>query len=65
MAAVAWGAAALLDRALPGPELLRELLTLALPVALGAAVYAWGITRLGIDDFAVLTRRVVGRVRGT
>ncbi|MFN8513231.1 MAG: murein biosynthesis integral membrane protein MurJ [Chloroflexia bacterium] len=63
MAAIAWGSSTLLSRTLPGPTLIRELLTLAIPVALGAAFYAWGITRLGIDDFAVLARRVVARVR--
>lgn len=62
MAAVTWGAATILARTLPGPMLVREILTLAIPVALGAALYAWGITRLGIDDFAVLARRVVARV---
>jgi putative peptidoglycan lipid II flippase len=63
MAAAAWGSATILARTLPGPTLVREILTLAIPVALGAALYAWGITRLGIDDFAVLARRVIGRVR--
>jgi putative peptidoglycan lipid II flippase len=65
MAAVAWGTSQALERTLPGPDLVREVLILALPVALGAAVYAWGITRLGIDDFAILARRVVAKVRGT
>ena len=32
-------------------------------VALGAAFYSWGITRLGIDDFAALARRVTARLR--
>jgi putative peptidoglycan lipid II flippase len=63
MAALAWGASTLLARTLPGPTLMREALTLALPVALGAAFYAWGITRLGIDDFAVLARRVTSGLR--
>lgn len=63
MAAVAWGASQGLERILPGPELVREVLVLVLPVALGAAIYAWGITRLGLDDFAILLRRVAGRLR--
>lgn len=63
MAGIAWGTSTLLARTLPGPTLIRELLTLAIPVALGAAFYGWGITRLGIDDFAVLARRVTSRLR--
>ena len=63
MAAVAWGSTTVLARTLPGPTLVREVLAIAIPVALGVALYAWGITRLGIDDFAVLSRRVVARVR--
>jgi putative peptidoglycan lipid II flippase len=62
MGLLAWVAALALERTLPGPALLREGLTLLLPVALGAACYAWGVTRLGIDEFAILTRRLLARV---
>ncbi len=62
MALIAWGSATILDRALPGPELLRELLTLIIPVGLGAICYAWGVTRLGVDEFAILSRRILGRL---
>jgi putative peptidoglycan lipid II flippase len=63
MAAVAWGAATGLDRTLPGPHLVREGLILLLPVALGAACYAWGVTRLGVNEFADLARRLLARLR--
>jgi len=63
MAAVAWGTSTALSNILPGPKLVREVFVIAIPVALGVALYAWGITRLGIDDFAVLSRRVVAKVR--
>lgn len=63
MAAITWGAATGLARVLPGPLLLREILTLILPVALGGACYAWGVTRLGVDEFAMLARRFLGRLR--
>lgn len=63
MAVVAWLAATALARTLPGPTLVREALTLLIPVGLGAAIYLWGITRLGLDDFAAIGRRVVARVR--
>ncbi len=63
MAIVAWGGATLIERSLPGPALLREILSLVVPVALGAACYAWGVTRLGVDEFAAITRRIIGRLR--
>lgn len=63
MAAVAWGAATGLGQILPGPALLREVLTLLIPVALGAVIYAWGVTRLGVDEFADLARRLLTRLR--
>jgi putative peptidoglycan lipid II flippase len=63
MALIARGASMLLTRTLPGPTLVREVLALAIPATLGAAFYAWGVTRLGIDDFAVLARRVTSRLR--
>ncbi len=63
MAAVAWGAASGLARFLPGPALVREVLTLVVPVGLGAACYAWGVTRLGVDEFADLARRLTARLR--
>ncbi len=63
MAVIAWGSATLIERTLPGPALLREALTLLIPVALGAACYAWGVTRLGVDEFATLARRVLARLR--
>jgi len=63
MALVAWGAATLIERNLPGPTLIREVLSLLLPIALGAACYAWGVTRLGVDEFADLARRLLGRLR--
>jgi putative peptidoglycan lipid II flippase len=63
MALVASGAATLIERNLPGPTLIREVLSLVLPIALGAACYAWGVTRLGVDEFADLARRLLGRLR--
>lgn len=63
MAALAWGAATGLARILPGPLFVREVLTLLLPVALGGLVYAWGVTRLGVDEFATIARRLLGRLR--
>jgi putative peptidoglycan lipid II flippase len=63
MALVAWGAATLIERNLPGPTLIREALSLLIPIALGAACYAWGVTRLGVDEFADLARRLLGRLR--
>ncbi len=63
MAAVAWGAATGLAQILPGPLFLREVLTLIIPVALGGLVYAWGVTRLGVDEFATLANRFLRRLR--
>jgi len=63
MAALAWGAATGLARILPGPLFVREILTLLLPVALGGLVYAWGVTRLGVDEFTTIARRLLGRLR--
>jgi putative peptidoglycan lipid II flippase len=63
MALVAWGGATLIDRTFPGPTLLREILSLTVPVALGAACYAWGVTRLGVGEFAAITRRITARLR--
>ncbi len=63
MAALAWSAATGLARILPGPTFVREVLTLIIPVALGGLVYAWGVTRLGVDEFATIARRLLGRLR--
>jgi putative peptidoglycan lipid II flippase len=63
MALVAAGSSALIERNLPGPTLIREVLSLLIPIALGAGCYAWGVTRLGVDEFADLARRLLGRLR--
>jgi hypothetical protein len=38
---------------------------LALPAAAGAAFYAWGVTRLGVGEFAALGRAVLRRLGRT
>jgi hypothetical protein len=61
MAALAYGLWLGVERLTPGlpvPRLGRELLALALPVAAGAAFYAWGVTRLGVGEFAAIARGV-------
>lgn len=63
MALVAWGSAALLGRVLPATRLYGELLILLIPVALGALCYAVGVTWLGVDEFAAIMRRLLGRFR--
>ena len=65
MAALAYGLALGVGRLTPGlplPRLGGELLALALPVAAGAAFYAWGVTRLGVGEFAAIARAVQRRV---
>lgn len=61
MGLLAYGLAAGIAAFLPGPRLPRELLALALPAAVGGAFYAWGVTRLGLDEFATIARALLRR----
>src|SRR5919199_1916645 len=61
MAALAYGLSLGVERLTPGlpvPRAGRELLALALPVVAGAAFYTWGVTRLGVGEFAAIARGV-------
>lgn len=62
MGLLAFGVSAGIARWLPGPRLPREWLALLLPAALGAAFYAWGVTRLGVGEFAAVARGLLRRV---
>ncbi len=56
MGLLAFGLATGIEAFLPGPALLRDGLALLLPAAAGAAFYAWGVTRLGVGEFAAIAR---------
>ncbi|MDP9370928.1 MAG: MATE family efflux transporter, partial [Chloroflexota bacterium] len=62
MGLLAFGLSRGLEAVVPGPRLLREGLALLVPAAAGAAFYAWGVTRLGVDEFAVLARGLLRRL---
>ncbi|HET8630593.1 MAG TPA: murein biosynthesis integral membrane protein MurJ [Thermomicrobiales bacterium] len=62
MALLAFALSRGLEGAVPGPRLVRESAALFLPAAAGAAFYAWAVTRLGVHEFASLTRAVRRRV---
>lgn len=62
MALLAFALSTGLERLVPGPRLARELSALVIPAAAGAAFYTWGVTRLGVAEFALVTRAVLRRV---
>ena len=62
MGLLAFGASAAIGRLDAGPSLLREGAAVLLPAALGAAFYAWGVTRLGVGEFAAVARALLGRL---
>jgi putative peptidoglycan lipid II flippase len=59
MAALAWAVASGIERTLPGPALIREAAALFVAAGLGALVYAWGVTRLGITEFTALASAIL------
>ncbi|HEX5502148.1 MAG TPA: murein biosynthesis integral membrane protein MurJ [Thermomicrobiales bacterium] len=63
MALLAYALSRGLEGAVPGPRLLRESAALFLPAAAGAAFYAWAVTRLGVHEFASLTRAARRRLK--
>ena len=62
MGLLAFGLATGIEAFLPGPALLRDGLALLLPAAAGAAFYAWGVTRLGVGEFAAIARALLRKV---
>jgi hypothetical protein len=65
MGAIALGCWLGLAAAIPADEGgWREIVLVAVPAAAGAAVYGGMLSRLGVDEFAVVREAILGRVRG-
>lgn len=64
MGAVAYGALMGVERLLPGGGGLAEVLAVAVPGLIGAALYAWLATRLGVSELQMLWDMLRERLKG-